>query len=135
MGVIFSESTVHSKGFYICGTIVTLLSFLIIFFEQIPYIKYQDEYISVSYVKNTQNESLELEKKAYELAIEKQDLDVLKAIYYHRLSAEQESHELSIKGLDVTKSIAQLIIIIMVSFMVISFAKHREYNKSLKQDK
>lgn len=113
---------------------MTLLSFLIIFFEEIPYIKYQDEYISVSYVKNVHNDTLELEKKAYELAIEEQDLDVLKAIYYQRLSAEQESNELSIKGLDVAKALAQLTIIIMVSFMVISLAKHREY-KSLKQDK
>ena len=114
---------------------MTLLSFFIIFFEQIPYIKYHDEYISVSYVKNVGIETIELEKKAYELALEKQDLDVLKEIYYQRLSAEQESNELSVQGLEVTKSIAQLIIIVMVSFMATAFAKHREYNKLLNQDK
>ncbi|TLX46358.1 hypothetical protein C1E24_13385 [Pseudoalteromonas phenolica] len=125
----------HSKGFYICGSLVTLLSILIIFFEQIPYIKYKDKYIAVSHVEIEHGKTLELEKAAFDLAIKNQDLEMLKAIYYQRLSAEQSSKELSVKGLDVAKALAQLIIIITVTFMLIGFAKQREYNKQLKRDK
>ena len=63
MGVIFSEKLVQSKGFYLFGTIVTILSFLIIFFEDIPYIKYDGNYISVSHIENEYSKNIPLEKK------------------------------------------------------------------------
>tara|TARA_R110001583_G_scaffold18641_3_gene73923 strand:- start:369 stop:749 length:381 start_codon:yes stop_codon:yes gene_type:complete len=125
---------VQSKGFYLFGSIVTLLSFFIIYFEQIPYIKYDDKYISVSYIENEYNKTKAIEKKAFDFALKKQDLDMLKAIYHQRLLAEQRSKELSIKGLDLAKSIAQLIIIIAVSFMLTGLAKQREYNKKINKD-
>ncbi len=124
----------QSKGFYLFGSIVTLLSFFIIYFEQIPYIKYDDKYISVSYIENEYNKTKAIEKKAFDFALKKQDLDMLKAIYHQRLLAEQRSKELSIKGLDLAKSIAQLIIIIAVSFMLTGLAKQREYNKKINKD-
>ncbi|MEW6984530.1 hypothetical protein AAD001_17955 [Colwelliaceae bacterium 6471] len=125
----------QSKGFYLFGSIVITLSFLIIFFEDIPYIKYDDNYISVNHIENEYSKNIPLEKKAFDLALKKQDMDMIKAIYSQRLLAEERSKQLSAKGLDVVKSIAQLIIIFAVSFMLTTLAKQREYNKSLKQDK
>ncbi len=124
----------QSKGFYLFGSIVTALSFLIIFFEDIPYIKYDEKYISANYVENEYKKNIPIEKKAFDLALKKQDLDMLKAIYSQRLLAEQRSKELSVKGLDVAKAIAQLIIIFAVSFMLTGVAKQREYNKKINKD-
>ena len=124
----------QSKGFYLFGSIVTILSFLIIFFEDIPYIKYDENYISVSHIENEYSKNIPLEKKAFDLAFKKQDLDMLKAIYSQRLLAEERSKRLSVKGLDVVKSIAQLIIIFAVSFMLTGLAKQREYNKKINKD-
>ena len=124
----------QSKGFYLFGSIVTILSFLIIFFEDIPYIKYDENYISVNHIENEYSKNIPLEKKAFDLAFKKQDLDMLKAIYSQRLLAEERSKRLSVKGLDVVKSIAQLIIIFAVSFMLTGLAKQREYNKKINKD-
>jgi len=135
MGVIFSEKLVQSKGFYLFGSIVITLSFLIIFFEDIPFIKYDDNYISVNHIENEYSKNIPLEKKAFDWALKKQDMDMIKSIYSQRLLAEERSKQLSVKGLDVVKSIAQLIIIFAISFMLTALAKQREYNKSLKQDK
>ncbi|MBA6291522.1 hypothetical protein H4J58_00165 [Colwellia sp. MB3u-70] len=124
----------QSKGFYLFGSIVTILSFLIIFFEDIPYVKYDENYISVNHIENEYSKNIPLEKKAFDLAFKKQDLDMLKAIYSQRLLAEERSKRLSVKGLDVVKSIAQLIIIFAVSFMLTGLAKQREYNKKINKD-
>ena len=124
----------QSKGFYLFGSIVTILSFLIIFFEDIPYIKYDENDISVNHIENEYSKNIPLEKKAFDLAFKKQDLDMLKAIYSQRLLAEERSKRLSVKGLDVVKSIAQLIIIFAVSFMLTGLAKQREYNKKINKD-
>jgi hypothetical protein len=125
---------VKTKGLIITGVVIAFLSLLIMFIDDIPYIKYDGSYVSLDYVSDLHDKNVATEQRAFDLAVTKQDFEFIENLYKYRVESEKEMISYSEQKLKIAKSIAQLILIISLTTIFFIVERKRKYNKALKQD-